>query len=260
MSTTHSTRSVFGITLSTRSMDELVDDLLERRPPGRLHMVVTMNLDHVVRLRRNENFRAAYRRADVVTADGVPVFAYARMRGVSVHKVSGSDLFVRLMERLQPGRHRCFFVLSSEKLGKAMLANLAQKGFASDQVAFAVPPFGFEDDGDVSMALAQTISAFVPSHLFICVGAPKSEIWCCRHSDALTNTHAFCVGAAAEFYLGLKRRAPVFMQLAGLEWLWRFGQEPRRMGHRYFIASWGFFGAVRDDLADAKRQRRRSEL
>jgi N-acetylglucosaminyldiphosphoundecaprenol N-acetyl-beta-D-mannosaminyltransferase len=65
-----------------------------------------------------------------------------------------------------------------------------------------------------------------------------------------------CIGAGVEFYLGVKKRAPQLMQNTGMEWLWRWGQEPRRLTQRYFVASWGFAGAIRDDLL---RQRRHAK-
>jgi N-acetylglucosaminyldiphosphoundecaprenol N-acetyl-beta-D-mannosaminyltransferase len=249
------TQNVFGVSLSQHTMEELIEEVSSRRvPPGSgPRMIVTMNLDHVVKLRRDRRFRRAYRKADVVTADGAPIFAYARLRGARISKITGSDLFARLVPRLKPERHRCFFVLSSHELGHAMAEHLVKSGFARDQVAYSVPPFGFEKDCAASDALAEQIGAFAPTHLFFCVGAPKSEIWCHEYARQIGDAHVLCIGAGVEFYLGIKKRAPRLMQNTGLEWLWRWGQEPRRLTQRYFVASWGFAGAIRDDLL---RQRR----
>jgi N-acetylglucosaminyldiphosphoundecaprenol N-acetyl-beta-D-mannosaminyltransferase len=239
-----------GVSFAPCSMDQLVDNLA-RRPVPEGHgpyTIFTANLDHVVRIRQDEQFREAYSRATIVTADGAPVYAYAKLRGAQVSKIAGADLFARLMSELDPAEHRCFFVLSSDKLGKGMVSHLVERGFPRDQLAHIAPPFGFEKDEAVSAELAEAIVRFRPTHLFFCVGAPKSEIWCDQHADQIGDAYVLCAGASVEFYLGTKQRAPLFMRQAGLEWLWRWTQEPSRLWRRYFVDSWGFLHAIHDDL------------
>jgi N-acetylglucosaminyldiphosphoundecaprenol N-acetyl-beta-D-mannosaminyltransferase len=248
------TQQVFGVALTPATMEQLLDDVSQTVPVGSgPNMVFTINLDHVVKLRHDEQFRTAYSQARVVTADGAPVVAYARFRGAQVSRITGADLFAALMSRLDAQNNRCFFVLSNEALGEAICGHLRGRGFAPGSVAYAAPPLGFDDEHDASAAVARQIAEFRPTHLFFCLGAPKSEIWCGRHAEEFGDAHVLCVGASAEFYLGTKRRAPPFMRNAGLEWLWRWGQEPRRLSQRYLVSSWGFLGAVRDDLRHRRR-------
>jgi N-acetylglucosaminyldiphosphoundecaprenol N-acetyl-beta-D-mannosaminyltransferase len=169
-------QDVFGISLSSQTMEELLEEIASRRLPrgSGTRAVYTMNLDHVVKLRRNESFRRAYGAASVVTADGTPIFAYARLRGAQISKITGADIFARLMLRLDPAVQRCFFVLSRDDLGRAMVEHLVKRGFSRERIAYSVPPFGFEKDQSASDALAEEIAEFAPTHLFFCVGAPKS--------------------------------------------------------------------------------------
>lgn len=84
--------------------------------------------------------------------------------------------------------------------------------------------------------------------MIIGIGAPQSQIWLTRCGDDLGDVYALCIGAALEFHLGLKRRAPSWLGRFGLEWLWRVALEPKRLGVRYFVTSWGFVPAVIADL------------
>lgn len=247
----------FGVSLSPCSMEQLVESVSRRRVPEGHgpNMIFTINLDHVVKLRKDEKFRRAYGHASVVTADGTPVYLYAQLRGAQISHVAGADLFVRLMDSLAHARHRCFFVVSENALGQALIERLAKNGFRRDQLAFSAPPPQFEENHVASSGLAEAIAAFRPTHLFFCLGAPKSEIWCDEHAREIGDAHVLCAGASVEFYLGTKRRAPLFMRKAGLEWFWRWAREPRRLSRRYFMDSWGFLNAIRDDLRNYEPRR-----
>lgn len=242
-------RRLFGVEISPVSERDLVTELLapvERGAGARL--VVTMNLDHVVNLRINSAFRDAYRSAWRVTIDGAPVFAYARLAGVRVpERVPGADLFATLVPHFRPGAHRLFFVVSSPEVVTAMTELLERQGFSRDDLAFDIPPFGFQHDDAMSAALAARIKAFGATHLVLAVGAPKSEIWTFRHAADIGDVNVLCIGAAVEFVTGLKRRSPRWMRRAGLEWLWRVGSEPRRLARRYFVDSFGFLRAIAAD-------------
>ena len=228
----------------------LIAQLLAPIPAGTgARLIATMNLDHVVKLRTNAAFRAAYRSAWRVTIDGAPVFAYARMVGARVpERITGADLFEEIVQLWTPERHRLFFIVSSISAASRIEALLRRNGFDESSAQFEVPPFGFDRDPELSDALAKRVSSFRPSHLVLALGAPKSEIWTECHRDRLGDVNVLCVGAAVEFVAGLKRRSPMWMRRAGLEWFWRFATEPRRLFRRYFIDSFAFVLAIAADV------------
>ena len=242
-------RHLFGLPISDQTQDELLAELLAPPQPGcGPQLVATMNLDHVVTLRKNPRFRQAYDWAWRVTIDGAPVFGYARSSGVAVpERVTGADLFGRLAEAWRPGDHRLFFCVSSPRVAERMRAFLLARGFAEGELCFSVPAFGFEKDAEQGAALAEAIRAFAPTHLVFAIGAPKSEIWVYDHRAALGDCRVLCVGAAVEFSVGIKKRAPLWMREAGLEWVWRLASEPRRLFRRYCVNSFSFLAAVRSD-------------
>jgi N-acetylglucosaminyldiphosphoundecaprenol N-acetyl-beta-D-mannosaminyltransferase len=242
---------IFGLTFSPDGLAELTARIVtEHVPVGEgSRMVVTANVDHIVQLRKRADFRAAYDSAWRVTADGFPVFLYSRLRrGGAPSRVTGSDLFANVMPRLSPARHRVFFIASTEATANGLKTYLIGQGFPENSISVCVPPLGFEQDEAYSAALAQQVRQHQTTHSFIGLGAPKSEIWCYQNRGTLGDCYILSVGAGLEFFLGHKKRAPAFVQRAGMEWFWRFAQEPQRLFHRYFIESWSFFRAIAADL------------
>lgn len=242
---------VLGVTFSPLTRDALVERMLrDRMPKGAgVRLIATANLDHIVNLVRNARFRAAYSSAWAATADGAPVLAYARLRGCEItERVTGADLTVSLLEKMEAGVCRPFFVTSSEQAGVLLRQTLIARGFSAESVAFHCPQFGFERDPAASVRLATTIRDHRTTHLFVGLGAPKSEIWVHENRDLLGDTYALAIGAGLDFYLGLRRRAPGWMRRIGCEWLWRLMSEPKRLSRRYLLDSWLVFPAVANDL------------
>lgn len=230
-------RTVFGISFHDESVEELAHRIAtEPVLPGTgPRMVATANIDHIVGLHENPAFRRSYDRAWAITADGWPVVLYARLMGkYRQGRVTGADLFPRIVAELQPGKHRLFCVTSSEKTAARLLERLeTEAGIPRDMVRTHVPDFGFEHDSDKCQGMCAEIGRFGTTHLFMGVGAPKSEIWVDRHRDGLGDIYACCFGAALNFYAGTRRRAPVLVQNLGLEWAWRLSTEPKRLAMRY---------------------------
>lgn len=244
----------FGLRFSPLTRSQLIAILqADPVPAGRGAMILcTANLDHVVHLQRNAALRAAYDDAWCVTADGMPIFAYARLKGEAVpSRVTGSDIVRDLLDKLDPRLHRPFFLASSADTARGLLAMLTRAGFPADAMAAAVPPFGFEHDERRSIELAHSIRTHGATHVFLGVGAPKSEVWTHRHRHLLGDCYVLNAGSGLDYACGVRRRAPMWMQKFGLEWLWRFGSEPRRLFKRYFVDSWGFIHAIAADLRSA---------
>lgn len=243
--------SVFGIRFAQGDTEELAWQLAAApvEPGQGVRNLITPNLEHIVQMTRDPRLRAAYDHAWLAIADGVPVYLYARLRGEPLaERIAGSTLFDRLIRLLRPERHRCVLVCPTEGVRDFYDRFMQERGFAANAVRTVVPPFGFDADPALSMALADEIRGFRPTHVFFGVSSVRSEIWVHRHREQLGDCYVLCVGAALEFTAGAKSRAPAFVQKGGMEWAWRFAQEPRRLFRRYFMDSWTFLRAVRDDL------------
>lgn len=243
---------IFGLSFTTAAEERLAATMLEERVPAGdgPRTVLTANLDHVVNLARNRPFRTAYDGAWAVTADGMPVLLYARLRGLPLPgRVTGADLCRRLLSAMDPRRHRPFLVVSCMATAARIRAALAALGFDDAAVRFRVPPHGFDADEAFCEALAGAVREHGTTHLLLGVGSPKSEIWADRFRDVIGDCWVLPCGAGLDFFAGTKARAPRLVQRSGLEWAWRLASEPRRLFRRYVVNSWRFWWVVAADLA-----------
>ena len=244
--------SIFGLTFTDADEAELSRTITDDTVPsgeGPL-IVATANLDHVVNMSRSVDFKTAYRRAWAITADGMPVYLYAKLRGLTLPgRVTGSDLCRRILSRVSPARHRLFFVVASDETAEGIRAAMLRRGFSPDALAFRVPPFGFERDETHSRDLTDGIGRHATTHLFFGLGSPKSEMWTDKYRDDLGDCYVLNFGAGLDYFAGTRARAPKVVQEAGLEWAWRLGSEPRRLARRYLVNSWRFLWVVGQDLS-----------
>jgi N-acetylglucosaminyldiphosphoundecaprenol N-acetyl-beta-D-mannosaminyltransferase len=211
---------------------EAIADLIRE---GRGGSVYTPNVDHIVMLERNAKFRQVYQRASLSFADGVPViWASHLLRPVLPEKVSGSDLVIPLAQLA--GRERWRVYLLGGSPGAAKLAAERLRAECGTEIV------GIDDGmvrvGDSSpeqRAIVDRIRAARPDIVLVALGAPKQEFWIDEHAEELAPAVALGVGASLDFIAGTVRRSPRWMSKVGLEWLYRLGQEPKRLWRRYLV-------------------------
>lgn len=239
---------IFGISFVCSEANELAEMISrERIPSGQgVRAIYTANLDHIVRLHESAEFKNAYKNAWAATVDGWPVALAAKLiRGTNVPRITGSDLFPKLADHLNPDLHRLFFLVSSHQTAAAVQQKFSLRGFERERIACVVPPFGFENDSHYCQRLIDEIKSHSTTHLFLGLGAPKSEIWIYRHRQGLGDLYAACFGAAFDFFAETRLRAPLPLRKIGMEWAWRLMLEPRRLAGRYFFGAFRFVYLLR---------------
>ena len=248
-------KPVLGLRMRDFDVAQTVDHMLtvRRTPDEGVGLFVTPNIQHVALARDDPEFATAMAKAQIVVADGFPVYRFARARGLALPgRITGREVIERMFER--PDRlsgHRGFFVVDCDET-----ADLIRSWVAANAPDFhcetLVPPFGFDRDGPYCAELADRIGRFGTTLLFLCVGAPKSELFVHRHRLLLPPCWALCVGQSFRLILGTTAPPPALMVRLNLEWLWRIVLEPRRMLRRYGPSAVGF---VRAMVADLRRPR-----
>lgn len=237
-----------GMDISPLSAEEVVNKIVYDRGFAGPRLMVTPNLHHVSLLRKAE-FASAYMNAHLVCPDGLPVLLYSRFRGLKLRaRVTGCEIFSRLIRHPGLSRHRILFVVESQATESAALVWTRKMGLSTlIDIVVARPELNF--DAQAQSALLCRIVAAKPSILVLTLGAPVSEIFVHQNVRALPPCWVLCVGQALRVELRLARRAPVIWQELGLEWLWRLQNEPSRLIGRYARALAWFPIAIWRDLA-----------
>lgn len=224
---------VDGHAINIVTPDDAVACVRARLRARRGFNFATLNLDHLVKLRSNSVFRAAYARMNFVSADGAPIAALARQEAPMVRRATGADLLVplcRMAARDQIpvalfGSTRNSLAAAADRL-RALAPGLSVAHIDS-------PVFGFDPLSREAEDYGAAIAASGARLCFVCLGAPKQEIFADRMAQAYGEIGFISVGAAVDFQSGAQIRAPRFAQAAGMEWAWRLASQPRRMAWRY---------------------------
>lgn len=202
----------------------------------RPRFVCTGNLDHLAIAAEDREFKAAYEAADLVVADGAPVVWLSKLGGTPLkERVAGSDLFWTLGKASAESGVTLFFLGGVEGAAEAAKAELERRYPGAKIVGTYCPPFATFGTQEEQDRIRDEVKRAKPDILLVAFGAPKQEKWIARNKDRLGVPVAIGVGGSFEMASGMLKRAPVWMQRSGLEWAYRFAQQPRRLFDRYIV-------------------------
>lgn len=230
------TAHLFGLDMVSRStIDELADLLATAPCTQGPSVVVTPNVRHIVHYERDPTAAMVARSATLVLPDGAPIVWASRLLGRPLkHRLAGSDLFPALWDRLAATDRPVVVVAANEQLAAA-----SRLRYPSARVLTAAPDLGTAASLDgLCGEIERAVHEVSAGYLVLAIGLPATH----HIAAALTSRQrvadgvwVLAVGAAVEFHLGLKRRAPRWMRRAGLEWAHRLSREPRRLWRRYLF-------------------------
>ena len=228
---------MMGCWVDNLTMEETLGTVENFIHSGQPHQHVVVNVDKIVKASRDPVLRNIINGCDLINADGMPVVWASRLLGKPLkERVTGVDLFESLMERSAEKGWRVFLLGAREEV-VSRVAQIYPARYPGLTIAgYRNGYWKPEDEAGVANAIAATR----PDILFVAISSPKKENFLARYQAAMKIPFAMGVGGTFDVAVGLVRRAPVWMQKAGLEWFYRFLQEPRRMFRRYFIDDMAF--------------------
>jgi exopolysaccharide biosynthesis WecB/TagA/CpsF family protein len=233
--------NLLNVTINNITMVELLENL---RVGG---VVFTPNVDHVMKLQKNQDFYLVYQEADYRVCDSkVLMYISSFLKTPIQEKISGSDLFPAFYKYYQHDDQIKIFLLGAEvNVVKIAQEKINSKVGRDIIVAAHSPSFGFEKNEEECQEIVKLINSSDATVLAIGVGAPKQEMWIAKYRKQLKNIKVFlAIGATISFEAGNIKRSPQWMSEVGLEWLYRLLSEPQRLWKRYLLDAIPFFWLI----------------
>ena len=225
--------------------------LIEARTPAQ-H--VSVNAAKLVSLRSDARLREIMGRAELATADGMSVVWASRLLGDTLPtRVAGIDLMSRLLELAEQEGYRVYILGARAEVLERAVANIRRR---HPTLVVAGYRDGYFADADAAH-VATEIRSSQPDILFVAMSSPRKEYFVDEHREALGTPLLVGVGGSVDVWAGVARRAPAWMQAAGLEWLYRLIQEPRRLWRRYLVSNVAFLRLLGPEIVRRRLHDRR---
>lgn len=227
--------------LNTNILSITQDELLKNLKKG---VLITPNIDHLVKLQKDEEFYNVYQQAEWVVCDSKILYLLSKLLKYPLPQAIPGSSFFTAFYRYHKDDPNCKIFLLGAKEGVAVKAMAEINKSVGRQIVVEAhsPSYGFEKNEEECRKLVDIVNQSGANVLLVGVGAPKQEKWIARYRSQMPNVDIFMgLGATIDFEAKTLKRAPVFWQKIGMEWLYRVIKEPRRLFKRYFVDDMTFF-------------------
>lgn len=227
---------IFGSPVSTQPSEVILASLEQSLLAQRQTLLSYINV-HVCMTARNEpRLNSVLHRSDYVLADGIPIVWFVRWKyGIRLRKTAVSDFLPGIFE-IAAKRNQSVLILGASDEARNQLAQLCRETFP--KLRLRTESFDLRCDSHEDKAAI--IAREQCDILLLCFGVPAQEIFYQRFADTISSRLVIMCGNAVEVLSGVKNRAPVWMRVSGVEWVWRLAHDPRRLFGRYFRTNAAF--------------------
>jgi len=227
--------SIIGTPVSLISLDRLLGIFDEWIAKSQDRYVVFRDVHGLIAARNNPQLDRAHKGADIVAPDGMPLVWTLRAGGASaVSRLCGPDVLPAVCEYGLSRGWRHYFYGGAPGVVEILSSELVKKYPGLQIAGTQCPPFRPLSPEENEIACSK-IRAAQPNFVWVGLGTPKQEVWMSEHRGQCGGAVMLGVGAAFDFHANLIRRAPTWMQRAGLEWTYRLVSEPKRLWKRYLV-------------------------
>lgn len=244
---------VLGSRVDAVSRDEAVERiaaLANRKPPA---LVVTLGVEMVMAAQHNPAFQRVVNGAALVTCDTIGLLLASRLRRGPLHeRVTGVELVGALAARSARSGDLRLYLLGGGGDTAVRAAEALRRAYPGALIVGARDGYFREEE---SAAVVDAVRASGANVLLAGLGSPKQELWLARHLPASGCGVGIGIGGSFDVYAGNVERAPVLVQRAGLEWLYRLAKEPRRWRRQLALPHFALavLGEALGDRAKGKR-------
>lgn len=231
------TYDILGVQVAVTNMEQTLQFMEENIEELRGNYICVSNVHTTVMAYEDKDYRKIQNDAAAVLPDGKPLSVVERKHGglKNAEKVSGPDLMPEVFRLSEKKGYRHFFYGSTEQTLNLLKKNLGKRYPHLQITGMYAPPFRQLTEEEDEKIIRE-INAAAADFLWVGLGAPKQEIWMAEHKNKISAV-MIGVGAGFDFHAGTIKRAPVWMQRCGLEWLYRLFQDPKRLWKRYVVTN-----------------------
>ena len=245
--------NILGVGISAITMPQALEQIAAWIETGARQYVCACTVHTVMECQRDERMRQAVNRAGLAVPDGMPlVWLGRRQSKLAVSRVYGPDLMLALGQLSVERGYSHFFYGGAAGVAELLAHNLQARFPGLVVAGTCSPPFRPLTSEEEAHFVRQ-INQAQPDIVWVGLGTPKQDLWMAAHRAELTAPLLIGVGAAFDFHTGRLPQAPPWMQQAGLEWLFRLWQEPRRLWYRYLVYNPLFLFLILLQAAGLKR-------
>ena len=215
--------------------------LLENLHEG---VLITPNLDHLIKLQKDRDFYDCYKKAEWVVCDSNILRLFSKfLKKPFVEAIPGSSFFTSYyMYHKDDADCKIFLLGAKEGVAAKAMERINDKIGRQIVVGAYSPSFGFEKNEEECKEIVNIINKSGANVVLVGVGAPKQEKWIMKWKQLMPGVKVWmALGATIDFEAGNVKRAPKIYQKLAMEWLYRFTREPKRLFHRYFVDDMKFF-------------------
>lgn len=218
---------VLNVMIDSVNMNEAVDILEDYIKEKKPHLIATANAEMIMMANEDPELLTILNNADLVVPDGAGTVWAARYHGhLMPERVAGYDLVQNLLKRVAGKGTKIFFLGAAPGVAEKAKKYAEKKYVGIDVVGVRDGYFSLEQEPE----LVQTINSAKPDVLLVALGVPRQEKWIVKYLDKLEVPVAIGVGGTFDVMAGVVKRAPVWVQKAKLEWLYRGMLQPKRIG------------------------------
>lgn len=229
--------TMMGCQIDNLSMEDTLQKIDGFIQSGNPHQHVVVNVDKLVKAEQDPELRRIINECALINVDGMPVVWASRLLGKPLkERVAGVDLFEALMQRSARTGWRVFLLGAREEVVSEVKRQYELKYPGLTVCGYRNGYWKPEEEAGV----VEQIRDAKADLLFVAISSPKKEHFLGQYQAHMKIPFAMGVGGTFDVAVGRVKRAPVWMQKSGLEWFYRFLQEPRRMFRRYFIEDMAF--------------------
>lgn len=242
--------NILNVNVNTGNKGSILNEASRLVDNNKKFYICTINAYLAVKANEDRELLKILNNAEIVIPDGMPMVWYSKLSGKPIPgRISGYEFFYDFSKIANKSNYSYFFFGGTNDMVLGGVRNRLEKEFANVEVkGLLCPPFMDTFPDEFDDYVISTINKCKPDILWVGLSAPKQEKWIYKNIDRLDIKMAFGIGAAFNFYANMVRRAPLWMQKAGLEWLFRMFAEPKRLFKKYMVNNTKFIGLVIKDF------------